>query len=85
MPAPDEVMAGWTDNQALGMLDGATVPSQFKTLHAALRAGVVEDLAINKRAVSAVDSGIDTQAVLDASLQNYFDEIVRVVAQIQSG
>ncbi|GAC1513420.1 MAG: hypothetical protein NVS1B3_17850 [Candidatus Dormibacteraceae bacterium] len=73
------------DNEALGILDGASVPSQFKTMHAALRAGVVEDLSINKRAVSAIDSGIDTQAVLDASLKNYFDKIAPVVAEIQSG
>lgn len=73
------------DNDALGLLDGATVPDRFKTVHAALRASVVDDLAINSRAVTAIDSGKDTQAVLDASLRNYFAQIAPVVSQILAG
>jgi hypothetical protein len=71
-------------NDAIGLLDAATVPEQFKTLHAALRASLVKAVALNSQAVGAIDSGNGIQAALDAALAQMGNEVFVVLHQIES-
>jgi hypothetical protein len=73
------------ETEVLGLLDGATVPEKFKTLHAALRMGIVKAVALHTEAARAIDSGNGTQAALDAAFAQMRDNVFPVFDRIELG
>ena len=72
------------ETEAIAFLDAAAVPEKFKTLHAALRAGLVKAAALNSQAVSAIDSRNGTQAAPDAALAHMLTNVFPLLDQIES-
>jgi hypothetical protein len=71
------------DTDAIALLDGTTPPDRYATQHASLRSALVRDLALAKQALSAIDSGKDTQAALDTFGPNASKTIVPVLTDIE--